>query len=665
MSGKKSNKVKNYIRRRNIVKNIGTIITVLIFLAICGVTAALLALGSMDSQLLAADKDMQRLVSITNRYWENQAELDEQILVEMEQNRALNQVLFVDDDFNVIRQVDLIRDFGEAEPRTFHKTALYPEETESFFKNGFYRGISVPEIRDRDIFRLFGLLDFKQTPTTDELVAWAQTDEQLLPEWFIYVTDIEGVNVCARYVNVWDTFQCCVFSFAIGFVAVILILVFSSGALFIASFIRRRRYANKIIYTDTVTGGYNRDYFISKSLKCVKKNRQYAVVHFRLEKYRNYCTAYGLKQGEKLLENIYWATKECLTKKEEIAHLEKADYALLVQYTGKIQLEKRLKKMADGFNEHCTDKHLQFEAGVYPLPSRRADMADVLTAAGLALAKAESQNANIVWFNDAMKEEQLWERRVEDDMEKALANHEFQVYLQPKYSTKKETLAAAEALVRWIHPELGFIPPGKFIPIFERNGFILKLDDYMLREISRLQAQWLKEGKRLVPISVNVSRAHFSMDDLAERICGIVDEYKVPHKYIELELTESAFFDDKATLLTTVKKLKAYGFKISMDDFGAGYSSLNSLKELPLDIIKLDAEFFRSIDDVNRANAIVGDTIALAKKLGMEIVAEGIETREQVDFLAGQDCDLIQGFFFAKPLPVSEFIERAYGKKAK
>lgn len=661
MSRKKSNKVKKYLRRRNLVKNIGTIIAVFLFFIVCGVMAAFLVLGSLDSHLLACNDDMQRLVTITNQYWDNQRELDEQILAEMEMNRAFNQVLFVDDDFNVIRQIDLIRDLGEDGKKSFQKTELYPEEIEAFYTKGIYKGITVPEISEKNVLRLFGLLDFKKTPTTDELVGWAQADEQMLPDWFIYSTAVESVNVCARYVSIWDTFQCCLFSFALCFAAIVLILVFSSGVIFITSIIRRSRYANRIIYTDPVTGGFNRDYFIDCGLNSIKQKKRYAVVRFKLEKYGNYCTAYGLKQGEKLLENIYWIAKECLSKKEIIAHLEDADFAMVLQYTDNRQLETRLKEMTAGFNTCWSDRHLSFAAGVYPVQSKRADMSDILTSAGLALAKAEKQNAAIVWFNDEMKAEQLWERHVEDDMEKALARHEFQVYLQPKYSTKKEKLAAAEALVRWLHPDLGFISPGKFIPIFETNGFILQLDDYMLREIARLQAQWLKEGKQLVPISVNVSRAHFSMDDLAEHICSIVDEYKVPHKYIELELTESAFFDDKATLLMTVKKLKAYGFKISMDDFGAGYSSLNSLKELPLDIIKLDAEFFRGIDDVKRANAIVGDTIALAKKLGMEIVAEGIETREQVDFLAGQDCDLIQGFYFAKPLPVAEFTKRAWG----
>ena len=200
--------------------------------------------------------------------------------------------------------------------------------------------------------------------------------------------------------------------------------------------------------------------------------------------------------------------------------------------------------------------------------------------------------------------------------------------------------------------------PKKDKMLIEKNGFILKLDDYMLEEIARQQAQWIKEGRKVVPISVNISRAHFAKEDLAEHICSIVDKYQVPHNVIELELTESAFFDDKQILLQTVKKLREAGFPVSMDDFGAGYSSLNSLKELQLDVLKLDADFFRGADAQDRGLLIVSEVIDLAKKLNMKIVAEGIESREQVDFLTEQECDLIQGYFFAKPMPVNEFEEK-------
>jgi EAL domain-containing protein (putative c-di-GMP-specific phosphodiesterase class I) len=188
----------------------------------------------------------------------------------------------------------------------------------------------------------------------------------------------------------------------------------------------------------------------------------------------------------------------------------------------------------------------------------------------------------------------------------------------------------------------------------------MQLDDYMLSEVARQQAKWINEGKKTVPISVNISRVHFIQEDLAEHICRIVDEFEVPHNLIELELTESAFFDDKGVLLKTIQKLKEYGFLISMDDFGSGYSSLNSLKELPLDVVKLDAGFFRDSDETGRGKLIVGDTISLAKKLDMKIVAEGIETREQVDFLANMNCDLIQGYYFAKPMPIDEFETKAF-----
>ena len=186
----------------------------------------------------------------------------------------------------------------------------------------------------------------------------------------------------------------------------------------------------------------------------------------------------------------------------------------------------------------------------------------------------------------------------------------------------------------------------------------------MLTEVAKQQAKWLKEGKEVVTISVNVSRAHFTREDLAEHICRLVDPFEVPHHLIELELTESAFFDDKEILLETVRRLQDYGFLISMDDFGSGYSSLNSLKDLPLDVLKLDAEFFRGEGVEKRGEIVVSEAIRLAKNLEMKIVAEGIETKDQVDFLAGQGCDLIQGFYFAKPMPLSQFEEEAFGGSA-
>ena len=180
----------------------------------------------------------------------------------------------------------------------------------------------------------------------------------------------------------------------------------------------------------------------------------------------------------------------------------------------------------------------------------------------------------------------------------------------------------------------------------------------MISHVARDQKAWLDAGYKCVPVSVNVSRAHFIENDLAEQIRDIVDEQQCPHDLVEIELTESAFFDDKKAMIETIKRLKEYGFAVSMDDFGAGYSSLNSLKDMPLDVLKLDADFFRGDNAGERGEIVVSEAIKLAKSLDMRTVAEGVEEKEQVDFLAQQGCDMIQGFYYAKPMPKDEYTEK-------
>ncbi|MBQ5676589.1 MAG: EAL domain-containing protein, partial [Lachnospiraceae bacterium] len=418
----------------------------------------------------------------------------------------------------------------------------------------------------------------------------------------------------------------------------------------------------KVIYTDMITGGNNWLYFEKRGEKLLKKksaSSEYAVIHLKMRKYRSFCTCFGVKEGEVLIEKLYYALKRNLARKEVMAYKENASFGLLLCYKDELQLCQRLEKMMEMLDKVLPNMNLYFSVGVYKVQRKERDLDQLYNNALLACDMLGEENENkIVFFDVEMNKRRMWERKVEDDMDKALAHHEFQVYLQPKISASEETLAGAEALVRWIHPKEGFIPPNKFIPIFERNGFILKLDDYMLEEIAKQQASWIAEGRKIVPISVNISRAHFAKEDLAEHICRIVDKYQVPHQVIELELTESAFFDDKEILLQTVKKLREAGFIVSMDDFGAGYSSLNSLKELQLDVLKLDADFFRGTDTQERGMLIVSEVIDMAKKLNMKIVAEGIESRDQVDFLVEQECDLIQGYYFAKPMPISDFERR-------
>ena len=422
----------------------------------------------------------------------------------------------------------------------------------------------------------------------------------------------------------------------------------------------------KIIYTDMVTGGDNWLLFIKKGISLLKKNRRgklnYAMLHLEMRKYRSFCTCFGVNKGQELIEKFYGVLKEEIRRKETMAHQENAAFGLLLTYTDTAELEARIQKMEEALNAILPGMKMYFGVGVYLVQPREYDVEQLYNNAMIACEMSGEETENkTAYFDVEMNNQKLWERKVEDDMDLALVNREFQVYLQPKISTTEEVLGGAEALVRWIHPTEGFIPPNRFIPIFEKNGFILKLDDYMLEEIAKVQARWIEEGRKLVPISVNVSRAHFTREDLAEHICEIVDKYNVPHNVIELELTESAFFDDKKVLLNTVQKLRKAGFPVSMDDFGAGYSSLNSLKELQIDVLKIDADFFRGADVEERGLLIVSEVIDLAKKLNMKIVAEGIESKEQVEFLTEQECDLIQGYFYAKPMPVAEFADKYSG----
>jgi len=488
-------------------------------------------------------------------------------------------------------------------------------------------------------------------------VAGNQYDVYVLNDLHVYLNDLLMLLVvCALFVVIVAVF---VLYYIISFI----------------NLLGNSRKMSKVIYTDVVTGGNNKLYFAKKGGSILWKNRRgrrkFAMLHLQMRKYRSFCTCFGVQRGEELIEAFYSELKKSLNKHELLAHRQNAEFAMLLTYSDRESLIARVEQMENTLNAVLPKVKLYFDAGIYEILAGETNIEQLYNNALIACEGITSEAENkIAVYDIEMNNRKLWERKVEDDMDRALVNKEFKVYLQPKMNSAEETLAGAEALVRWIHPEEGFIPPNRFIPIFEQNGFIVKLDDYMLEEVSHLQAQWLSEGRKTVPISVNISRTHFTREDLAEHICRIVDKYGVPHNLIELELTESAFFDDKNLLLDTVRKMQELGFIVSMDDFGSGYSSLNSLKELHLDVLKIDAEFFRGLDEESfregnnieeRGLLIVAEVIDLAKKLNMQIVAEGIESREQVDFLVSQECDLIQGYFFAKPMPVEEYAEKYCG----
>ncbi len=421
--------------------------------------------------------------------------------------------------------------------------------------------------------------------------------------------------------------------------------------------------ASRIIYLDTTTGGKNWNYFVSHGETALKRARRkaarnYVMISLRMDKYQNYCMCYGAKEGEELIERFanIMQKQKLIRNREFFARYSEAEFGFLFLHNSSMETDLRIETIKNYLLSCAKGRKIEFSAGICEA-GQEIKVATLYSNASIA-RKAISPDASkrIAWYNEELRSSQMWEHYVEDHMENALKNGEFKVYIQPKYKADTKTLGGGEALIRWVSPEHGIISPIKFIPIFEKNGFITKIDDFMIKSLATYQAKWIAEGRDVVPISVNVSRAHFTRPDLAEHICNLVESTGAPKEVIELELTESAFFQDRDVLITTVQKLRDYGFKVSMDDFGADYSSLNSLKDMPLDVIKLDAGFFRGKEENEaRGSVIVAGIIDLAKHLDMHIVAEGIEYKEQVDFLAEHGCDLIQGFYFAKPMPVEEY----------
>ncbi|MBY1407178.1 EAL domain-containing protein, partial [Clostridioides difficile] len=300
----------------------------------------------------------------------------------------------------------------------------------------------------------------------------------------------------------------------------------------------------------------------------------------------------------------------------------------------------------------------------YKISKSDNDINTIMDRANTARKTIKGGHKNSFAFYDKeMHKKILKEKEIENSMVDALNNGEFIVYFQPKYSLSDYQIIGAEALVRWDNPQKGLIPPIEFIPVFERNGFIVNIDFYVFEEVCKKIREWMDEGQKVVPISVNLSRMHFVNSNFIEKFKLIVDKYKIPTRLIELELTETAVLDNIEGLLDTMNNLKEKGFVISMDDFGTGYSSLNLLKELPVDILKLDRAFFTEKDESNNEKIVISNVIKMAKELKMKVISEGVETISQVEFLKQIGCDMVQGYLFSKPMPVKEFEKIAFKKE--
>ncbi|MGN0907665.1 MAG: EAL domain-containing protein, partial [Bullifex sp.] len=294
--------------------------------------------------------------------------------------------------------------------------------------------------------------------------------------------------------------------------------------------------------------------------------------------------------------------------------------------------------------------------GIYEITDKTVSVDQMCDRALLAADSIKGQYSTYsAVYNDALREKLVREKEITDAMENALEEDQFTVYLQPKYSLITNTMAGAEALVRWIHPEWGFMSPGEFIPLFEKNGFITKLDLWVCEKVCSLMRKWQDAGLDPVPVSVNISRRDIFQADIVSKLTEITSVWGIEPELLHIEITESAYSDQPQAIVSAVEKLKDRGFIIEMDDFGSGYSSLNMLNELRIDILKLDMKFIQNEMKKSAGRSILRFVMNLAHWMGLSVVAEGVETAEQVKRLRLISCDYVQGYFFSRPLPSDEF----------
>ena len=421
--------------------------------------------------------------------------------------------------------------------------------------------------------------------------------------------------------------------------------------------------ANKAIdelERDELTGLLTRKAFLLKVEQFISHNhdKNFCIIAFDFDNFKSSNSLYGV---EKCNEFLAYSAKEMMkVMPEGISGRYGGDqYILFYEYDEKVDIE-RLNRIVKLILDKAPIPHQIVKMGIYAPIDCELPLVICCDRAFLSISGIKGKyGKDVAFFEENLQNQLLNEQRIIETMERALEESQFQVFYQPKHETITGHIAGAEALVRWNHPEYGFMAPASFIPLFERNGFITKLDAFVLEQVCKDIKRWEQDGLPLVPISVNVSRRDFMEPGCIENQYRIIDEYKVDHSLLHMEVTESLYSENTAVIISQVKKTQDMGFSIEMDDFGSGYSSLGSLSTFPLNILKLDISFVRNII---KNEIVIENIIKMAHRMGLLTIAEGAETLEQYKILKTLGCDYIQGYYFSKPLSCRDF--EAYLMKA-
>lgn len=411
---------------------------------------------------------------------------------------------------------------------------------------------------------------------------------------------------------------------------------------------------------DPVTGLYTKLKFYQKVRQMLAESvgEKFAFVRIDIDRFKMINNFYGIQEGDKVLISI---AKE-LNKMSLVfdyfvyARLENDVFACCLPYK-----EENIEVLADHLQLNLKkinkDYNIKVSCGVYVISDYNMDVSEMYDRAYLAAKTCKGKFVqNIAYYDESMIEDMRQEQFVINAVNKAIEEEQFVVYLQPKINLITGKPYGAEALVRWMHPTQGMISPAEFIPVYERNGIIGRLDQYMWRKVCALLRKWIDQGGNPDPISVNVSRVNIYNPRLVEILNKIITEYRIPPQLLNLEITESAFMEDQSLVMKTVKRLHDLGFKIMMDDFGSGYSSLNVLKDMDVDYLKIDMKFLQEEKSFNgKGEKVLTSVVRMAKWLNLPSIVEGVETEEQVDFLKCIGCEYAQGFYYAKPMPIVDY----------
>ena len=420
----------------------------------------------------------------------------------------------------------------------------------------------------------------------------------------------------------------------------------------------------KSAFTDLITGNYNWNHLEAfMEVPGDKKIEDYAFAHFDIKQFRVINEAYGHIAANKILSNIVKAMNEADFIYAS-ARCHNDNFAMLLKDMPEPELKQKLNDFFDKLSRLEEDPFykIYYKCGVVPMQRAMLSGNRVADAAKMAQELCTNQNeTEIIFYTDKMHDNLSWGNYIKAYVETAIEQDEFVVYLQPKFDIKAEKIKGAEALIRWNYKNKEFLPPYRFIPFFEKDGSIAKIDDIVLKKVCEAMNRWKKEGKPLYPISVNLSRSRMYDENLIDKLVSIVDSYGVDHHLIDFELTESATYDNMEHMLSVLQELRDRGFKISMDDFGTGYSSLSLLTQMPIDTLKIDKSFVDTIANESERKEdiiVVKHIITLAKELGFVCLAEGAESRPQIDRLRDLGCEIIQGYYYSKPIPLGEYEEK-------